>query len=268
MPFAENQGAKIYWEEAGRGTPVLLIMGLAWPSYMWYRTRPLLAAQYRVITYDNRGVARSDVTPGPYPISLMASDAIAVLDAAGIESAHIYGVSMGGMIAQELALQHPARVKSLILGCTASGGPEAVHAAPEVFSVLTRQFPTPEEAARAMNPFIYDAGTPAARIEEDMKIRMEWAPTLEGFTAQLQGIITWEAYSRIAEIAAPTLVIHGETDQLIPPANGTMIAQRIRGSKLVMIPHASHIYSTDQPEPSHRAVVEFLSAQAGRRASV
>jgi 3-oxoadipate enol-lactonase len=267
MPFALNQGVKIYWEETGQGTPVLLIMGLGWPSYMWYRTRPLIAKQHRVITIDNRGVGRSDVPVGPYPISLMASDAAAVLDAAGVERAHVYGVSMGGMITQEFALQYPKRVKSLILGCTASGGPEAVHGEPEVLEVLTRQGMTPEEAALAINPYIYDKSTPKARIDEDMKIRLEWPPTAEGYMAQLQGIFAWEAYSRISQIAAPTLVIHGETDQLVPPVNGKMIAARIPGAKLVMLPHASHIFSTDQPESSHGAVLEFLGAQSGVRAS-
>jgi 3-oxoadipate enol-lactonase len=139
MPFTENGGVKIYWEEEGKGAPVLLIMGLGWPSYMWYRTKPLLTKHYRTITFDNRGAGRSDVPAGPYPIATMASDAAAVLDAAGIESAHIYGVSMGGMIAQEFALQYPKRVKSLILGCTQAGGPEAKHAVPEVLEVITRQ---------------------------------------------------------------------------------------------------------------------------------
>src|SRR6185503_5979369 len=101
MPFINNQGARIYWDEQGTGEPVLLIMGLGYPSAMWYRTRPLLAARYRTIALDNRGVGLSDVPPGPYPIALMASDAAAVLDAGGLESAHVFGISMGGMIAQE-----------------------------------------------------------------------------------------------------------------------------------------------------------------------
>jgi 3-oxoadipate enol-lactonase len=268
MPFTENRGAKIYWEEAGQGEPALLIMGLGWPSYMWHRTRPLMAKQYRTITLDNRGAGRSDVPTGPYPISLMASDAAAVLDAAGVESAHLYGVSMGGMIAQEFALQYPKRVRSLILGCTASGGPQAVRAEPEVLEILTRQGMTPEEAARAINPYIYDQGTPKERIDEDLKIRMEWPATAKGYTAQLQGIIIWEAYSRIAQIAAPTLVIHGETDRLIPAANGELIAERMPGAKLVMLPHASHIFSTDQPTVTHQVVFEFLSAQANHHPSV
>jgi 3-oxoadipate enol-lactonase len=267
MPFTENNGVKIYWEEDGKGAPLLLIMGLGWPSYMWYRTKPLVAKQYRTITFDNRGAGRSDVPAGPYPIATMASDAAAVLDAAGVESAHLYGVSMGGMIAQEFALQYPKRAKSLILGCTAAGGPEAKRAAPEVIEVLTRQGMTPEEAARAINPYIYDKGTPPLGVEEDLKIRLQWTPTFDGYMAQLQGIMMWEAYSRIAQIGVPTLVVHGETDQLVPAENGKLIAQRISRTKLVMIPHASHIYSTDQPEAAHGPVLEFLSAQNVHSAS-
>src|SRR6202044_1765574 len=131
MPFVENQDAKIYWDEQGSGEPLLLIEGLGYPSYMWHRTRPILAQTYRTIVLDNRGVGQSDVPPGVYSIELMASDAAAVLDAAGVQRAHVFGVSMGGMIAQEFALQYPKRVLSLILGCTAAGGPHAGRAEPE-----------------------------------------------------------------------------------------------------------------------------------------
>ena len=154
MPFAENQGARIYWEEQGQGVPILLIRGLGWTAAMWYRTAPILAAQYRTVAFDNRGVGRSDIPPGPYPILLMASDAAAVLDAAGIPRAHILGVSMGGMIAQEFALQYPERVESLILGSTAAGGPHAVPAEPEVLQALFRRGLSPDEFAEVVNPFI------------------------------------------------------------------------------------------------------------------
>jgi len=265
MPFINNQGAKIYWDEQGAGEPVLLIMGLGYPSAMWYRTRPLLTARYRTIALDNRGVGRSDMPPGPYPIGLMASDAAAVLDAAGIESAHVYGVSMGGMIAQEFALQYPERVRSLILGCTAAGGPQAVRAEPEVTQLLmARGNLTPEEAAEATVPFIYDSATSRESIDEDLAMRKDWFPRPEAYLAQLQGILSWEAYSRLSQISVPTLVIHGESDRLVPAGNGKLIAERIPGAKLVLLPHASHLYSTDQTQAAHEAVLEFLAAQTGR----
>jgi len=265
MAFIQNQGAKIYWDERGDGEPLLLIMGLAYPSDMWYRTRPVLAAKFRTIALDNRGVGRSDMPPGPYPIALMASDAAAVLDAAGVESAHVYGVSMGGMIAQELTLQNPKRVRSLILGCTAGGGPTAVQADPEVGQmIMARGVMSPEEAAEAAVPFIYDPGTPRARIDEDLAVRRPWFARPEAYIAQLQGIMAWEAYSRLPQIAAPTLVIHGETDRLVPVANGKLIAARIPGARLVTLPYASHIYMTDQEGPGHRAILEFLASQTER----
>src|SRR5260370_12108397 len=110
MPFITNQGAKIYGDEQGKGEPVLLIMGLGYPSDMWHRTRPVLAAKYRTIALDNRGVGRSEMPHGPYPIDLMASDAVAVLDAAGVDSAHVLRVCIGGMFARELAHGNPGTV--------------------------------------------------------------------------------------------------------------------------------------------------------------
>ena len=115
MAFFQNQGAKIYWDEQGGGDPILLIMGLGYPSYFWHRTRPILTARYRTIALDDRGTGQSDAPAGPYSFALMASDAAAALDAAGVERAHVFRLSMGGMIAQEFALQYPARVRSLIL---------------------------------------------------------------------------------------------------------------------------------------------------------
>lgn len=268
MAFVENQGARIYWDEQGHGPPVLLIMGLGYPSYMWHRTRPVLEAHYKTVALDNRGVGRSDVPPGQYPIALMASDAAAVLDAAGIESAHVFGVSMGGMIAQEFALQYPQRVRSLVLGCTTAGGPTAVRAEPEATQMLmARGKMSPEQAAEAAVPFIYHSATPRERIDEDIAIRRPWFPRPEAYTAQLQGILAWEAYSRLSGIAAPTLVIHGESDRLVPPGNGKLIAERIPGAKLVIIPDASHLFFTDQTETAHRVILDFLKRQTGSTGS-
>ena len=235
-------------------------MGLGWTSHMWYRTRPaLVSANYRTIAFDNRGVGQSDVPPGPYPLALMASDAAAVLDAAGVERAHIHGVSMGGMIAQEFALQFPQRVRSLVLGCTAAGGPNAVQAEPTVIQTLLRTDLNPAEAAEAANSFIYAPGTPRERIDEDMALRLKWNPKREGFMAQLQGIMMWEADSRLSKIASPTLVLHGDGDRLIPDANGRRIASQIPGAHTFWMQGAGHIYSTDQSGVSEKAILEFLS---------
>jgi len=242
MAFVENQRAKIYWDELGQGSPVLLIMGLGYSSVMWHRTRPALAQRYRTVAFDNRGVGLSDVPPGPYSIASMASDAAAVLNAAAIARAHVFGVSMGGMIAQEFALQYPAKTRSLILGCTAAGGPSAVRAESKVADVLMARGMTPEQARDAILPYIYDAATPREKIDEDIRVRQPWLPTPAGYIAQLQAILAWESYSRIAQITAPTLVIHGKSDALVPPGNGELIAKRIPGARLVLLEHARHLF--------------------------
>jgi pimeloyl-ACP methyl ester carboxylesterase len=264
MSFVENQGTRIYWDEQGQGAPVLLIMGLGYPSAAWHRTRPALSQHFRTIALDNRGVGLSDVPPGPYSIATMASDAAAVLDAAGITRAHVFGISMGGMIAQEFALQYPARTRSLILGCTSAGGPSAVRAERIVADVMMARGMSLEQAREAILPYIYDASTPREKIEEDLSLRRRWLPSLQGYMAQLQGILAWESYSRIAQIAVPTLVIHGMSDALVPPGNGELIAQRIPGAKLVLLEHASHLFVTDQTEAAHQEILEFLLSHAAR----
>src|SRR3569833_1334595 len=122
MPYTTNNGVKLYWDSLGQGPPVLLIMGLSFTHEMWYRILPVLTERHRVILFDNRGMGRSDVPRGPYSMRRMAEDAGIVLDAAGVSAAHVSGASMGGMIAQELALRSPSRVLSLVLGCTSYSG--------------------------------------------------------------------------------------------------------------------------------------------------
>jgi 3-oxoadipate enol-lactonase len=264
MAFAVNQGAKIYWDEVGEGAPLLLIMGLGYPSCAWHRIRPFLSDKYRTIALDNRGVGRSGMPPGPYSIALMASDAAAVLDAAGVESAHVFGFSMGGMIAQEFALQYPKRVRSLILGCTSACGPQAVQATPDAAQMLlSRGNMTPEDAAQAAVPFIYAPSTPRKLIDEDLAVRRPWFPKPEAYIAQLQGILAWESHNRLSQIHSPTLVIHGESDRLVPAGNGRIIAENIPGAKLILLANASHIFTTDQLEAARQAVLGFLECPHG-----
>ena len=260
MSFVDNEGTKIYWDEQGSAQrpPILLIMGLGYSSRLWHRTRPMLAQHFRTIAFDNRGVGLSDAPPGPYSIPTMASDAAAVLDAAGVASAHVFGISMGGTIAQEFTLQYPTRTCSLILGCTSPGGPLAIRAERKVADVLFARGMTWAQAREAALQYIYDATTPREKIEEDLCVRQQCLPTPEGYMAQLQGILAWEGHSRLDQITAPTLVIHGNSDQLIPPGNAQLIAERIPGAKLVMLSHASHLFLTDQTEAAHREILDFL----------
>jgi pimeloyl-ACP methyl ester carboxylesterase len=274
MPYVtRDDGVKIYWEDARMEPPstqssqrdeqpLLLIMGLGATLEWWQRLIPVLSPRFRTIVYDNRGVGRSDVPPGPYPIPVMAEDAFAVMEAAGLESAHVFGASMGGMIAQELALNHPSRVRSLILGCTACGGKHVVPATREVGAALNaRSTMTREEAMWVMAPYIFDAGTPRERVAEDIAVRLQATVINDGYFAQLAGIRAWSGtHDRLATLTMPTLVIHGETDQLVPPENGRIIAKAIPHASLVMLPRASHIFFTDQFEASTHALLSFLEA--------
>lgn len=263
MAFVENQGARIYWDEEGQGPPLLLIMGIGATTAWWWRTRPTLAGRFRTLALDNRGAGRSDVPAGPYSMALMASDAAAVLDAAGVRQAHVIGVSMGGMIAQEFALQYPHRILSLVLGCTSPGGPQAVRAEAGAIQLLTgRATMTPEQAEEAVIPFLYAPSTPRERIDEDLAIRRPWYPSPAGYTAQLQAIFAWQAADRLDRITAPTLVLHGQCDRLVPPGNGELLASRIAGAKLTLLANAGHLFTTDQPEATHRAVLTFFDSLA------
>jgi len=254
----------IHWEERGDGDPVLLIMGLSYTLEMWHRVTPALTDRYRVLLFDNRGVGRSDVPAGPYTIPQMAADAVAVLDAAGVQRTHVVGASLGGVVAQELALSYPERVRSLVLACTTCGGAEAVLPEADVISLLaTRGTQTTEEGFRASAPYIYDPGTPTERIEEDLAIRLGTVVSAEGYFAQLMAAVGYDTSERLGAIGVPTLVVHGRSDRLVPPGNGELIARKIPGARLVLLQGASHIMFTDQPEAVGRVLVEFLAEVSG-----
>jgi 3-oxoadipate enol-lactonase len=259
VPFAGRDGVRIFWTAEGDGPPVLLIHGLGYPGAMWYRMLPYLTDAYRTIRPDNRGVGATGVTPGPYTVASMADDAAAVLDDAGVQSAHVVGASMGGFVAQELALRHPDRVRSLVLGCTHCGGADAVQPSPEALAMLLgRATMTPAEAAEAAIAFVYAPGTDRARIDEDVAVRMRQPTSPEGYAKQLEGSASHDTYARLPEISVPTLVVHGTVDRLVDPANAPILAGRIPGARLELLEGASHIFFTDRTEEAGRLLRRFL----------
>ena len=193
MPLARRPGARIWWDQSGTGDPVLLIMGHAYGAGMWHRTVPELAASYRVIGFDNRGVGRSSDPPGPYSVPLMAEDALAVLDAAGAASAHVYGVSLGGAIALQLALDHPGRVRSLILGCTAAS---AGGVPPGALLARARSLLPAAVLNRMAWKLLYGPGTPAARRAEDQQIVRRTRCSGRGRRGQLAGAAGFDVTGR------------------------------------------------------------------------
>ncbi|MFM8896148.1 MAG: alpha/beta fold hydrolase [Actinomycetales bacterium] len=260
MPVIDHDGASLNFEVAGSGPPVLLIMGLGYPMDAWWRVWPWLCEEFTGIRFDNRGVGRtgSDAA-APYTVERMATDGLAVLRAAGFNRAHVWGISMGGMIAQEIAIEQPDAVDRLILGCTHPGGPDAVFS-DEVRALLAnRSGLTPRQAAEVSVPYVYAPTTDPGRIKEDIEVRMAIPTSPEGYDGQLRGVALWQGSGqRLERISAPTLVMHGAQDRLVTAVNGHFIAERIPGAGWLEIPRASHIFWTDQPEVTQQAVTDFL----------
>jgi pimeloyl-ACP methyl ester carboxylesterase len=259
-------GARIAWQQDGPedGPPVLLVMGLAYPAAMWFRLVPALAGRYRVVRVDNRGAGETGDVPGaPYSVETMAGDCLAVLDAAGIDAAHVVAISMGGLIAQEIAVSAPERVRSLCLMATHPGVAHAVFD-PETLAFVTagRADMTVQEAAEASIPFNYAPGTSRELIEQDWAVRIPLACSAAGYAAQVQGTLPWTRFDDLPSVSAPTLVVHGELDRLVLPANGKTVADRIPGAELVLVPDANHLLVTDQPEQVSKVLVDWLDGQA------
>jgi pimeloyl-ACP methyl ester carboxylesterase len=255
---------RLYWEDTGGdGPPVLLIMGLGMNATGWWRTIPALSS-FRVLAFDNRGVGRSERAPGPYTVAQMADDAVSVLDSAGVDTAHVYGISLGGMIAQEVALRHPDRVRALVLGATTRGGSAHVAASDDVVDFIRlRAQMTAEHAVWASVPINYAPRTRAEGghlIAEDIARRLRFPVEAEYYSAQLAAANGHDA--RVEDIRAPTLVVHGEEDVLIPPANGERLAADIPGAELSSWPGAAHLYFTDEPEVD-RQIVAWLNVNPG-----
>ena len=258
---------RLWWDQSGAGDPpLLLVQGLGYTADMWHRILPGLSASRRVIRFDNRGVGRSDVPDGEWSMEEMADDAVRLLDAAGVESAYVFGVSMGGVIAQEVALRHRDRVCALVLGCTHPSGRDAVRASPEAVAMLFDRTPrSPRDAVEASLPFLYAADTDADRIEEDVAVRLRWPLRAKAYWGQLDAMRRHDGLlDRLRGLDLPTLVVHGTADRLVQPDNARLLAEAIPGARLAWLDGASHVFWTDRPDETVRLVVEFLDANPRR----
>ncbi len=252
----------MYYEIHGDGFPLLLVNGLGSDHGEWLCQLPAFAARFRVVLFDNRGAGDSEVPPGPYSTAGMADDASALLAAVGIGRAHVLGVSLGGMIAQELALRHPGRVERLVLACTSPGGTAAVRPSDEALGAFIRSPEgNPEDELRRIIPFLYTERFAREHPEEiaAFAARRLLHPTrADGHASQLAAAIGHAAADRLAEVRARTLVIAGTEDRLVPPVNSQRIADRIPGAKLVLLPGAPHRLFAENAEAFNREVLDFL----------
>lgn len=243
---------ELHWESHGQGPPVLLIMGLGLSGGAWWRTVPVLSRHFRVITFDHRGVGRSQSATYAYTTEALADDAASVLDAAEVASAHVYGISLGGMVAQQLALRHRRRVRSLVLGATHPGGPRAVAPDREVLAFFRRRPDLPqEEAAWASVPYNYGPvcrRRHPSRIAEDVAQRLAHPFPSEAYRAQLCAARLHNCLGRLSRIQAPAMIVHGRHDRLIPVANADLMAERMPEARLEILEHSGHLYPTEQPD--------------------
>ncbi len=262
MPYTEAPGFRMYYETQGAGDPLLLINGWGSDSTEWLFQLPAFAKRFLAIVFDNRGAGRSETPPGPYSTAQMADDAAALLTHLGAARAHVLGVSLGGMVAQEVALRHPDQVRKLVLACTAPGGEGSVRPAPEVLKMFIRSpGGDPEEEIRRVLPFLYSERylrDHPEEIEEFVRRRLADPISVEGHAAQLAAAVSHSAWDRLAAIGAPTLVIAGDGEMVVPTENSRRIAERIPGAKLVILPGAPHRLFAENAEDFNRVVISFL----------
>ena len=264
MPYIERAGARIHYVVTGpkTGEPVVLVMGLGMDMSGWDDMLPYLEG-YRVLRIDNRGAGLSDAPNRPYSIPGMARDVIAAMDAAGMKDAHIYGASLGSMIAQEIALSHRDRVRTLILGCPSPGVLSVPGSLQMMQLLLTRTRYTPEQAFARAAPFLFHNALGQPEVLKKALLARTTAPFRPvGFRRQLEAVLRWSSLRRLPFLRVPTLVIHGDHDRLIPTINGRIIARLIRGAKLHIVKGAGHVYSVDAPGEAAREAVGFMRQYA------
>lgn len=253
---ADSNGVSIAWSQTGDGPPLLLIHGLGYARWGWEPLVPLLEPHARVIDFDNRGIGESDVPPGPYSAQEMMADALAVLDAAGVRSAHVVGTSLGGMIAQELAAAHPDRVDRLVLMSTTPGGPAAFPMPQVTVDLLSRAATMdPVEALRAfVENALGDEPNPAV-VERILYHRTTNPQEPRGWQAQAVAGTTFELGEK--EIAVPTLVLHGTSDRVVDVRNAEVLADRIPGAEVVTMV-GGHLMFWEDPGKVAGLIIEFL----------
>jgi pimeloyl-ACP methyl ester carboxylesterase len=273
MPCTRNGTVELHWESTGEGPAVLLIAGQGMTVAGWWATTPVLAGSFRVIAFDNRGTGGSSRMRWPYTVAQMADDAVAVLDAAGERSAHVYGISLGSLVAQELALRHPDRVDALVLGSSSAGGFAAYKPPPSSFAqtfLVRAGTMGPEEAEWAAVPYTYAEKTRRLhgdRIATDIAHRMSSPPEPVAYMHQAGAVATHDAYDRLNQMVAPTLVVHGEQDVFIPPANALVLAERIPAAELRLWPDAAHMFPIDEPQADGEIARFLLDHSAARPAT-
>jgi 3-oxoadipate enol-lactonase len=264
MPTTQVGSQTVYYDDYDTGHPVLFLTGLGSTREGWWKQIEPFSEKLRVINMDNRDAGDSAVCTEPYAIADMAEDTAGVILNLKLGPTHIIAISMGGMIAQELAIVHPELVDKLVLVSTTAGGPTSVNAKPEIGALLMSQEPDLEKRLRVTFTAIAGEGYMAKHpedLEQIVKHALAKPMSAESYGRQFGACMGhWGlgTADRLAQIAAPTLVVHGADDPLIPYPNGQYLAEHIKGARLITLPGVGHLAMIEAPERLNRQVMQFL----------
>ena len=262
MPKIKANGINIYYEIHGRGDPLVLIMGLRRNAEWWYCQIPALSEHFQVLVFDNRGAGRSDQPEEEYSISLFADDTAALMKSLGLSSAHVLGISMGGYIGQELAIDYPEMVRRLILGCTGPGGSQAVLMSPErLTKFIANKGLSPEDILLKDMDIYFSKRFIQERpekIKEFVEISRRYYQPPESFLRQFAACQKHDTFERLQRIAQPTLIMTGDDDPLVPPGNSRILKEMIPQSRLEFFPAGRHCFFMEFASKFNQRVIDFL----------
>jgi pimeloyl-ACP methyl ester carboxylesterase len=261
MSTTVREGVSLYYEVHGHGEPLLLIMGLGANAHFWEFQIPAFAERYRTIVFDNRGAGRSDKPAGPYTIQQLADDAVQILEAAGAHRAHVLGLSMGGMIAQDLALRHPERVASLALAATFARPDEQAKTL-RMDSAFDPKTVETKQIFRFMMSMVLSPEF-IQREKEWLRGLLEKAQaygfSVEAFLAQASAVMNHDAAEKLKTLQMPTLVLTGTQDLLVPPHHSDELARLIPGARLVKVEGGTHGFNVERKDEFNQIVLDFFS---------
>jgi len=270
MPVATINNVEIHYDVLGTDGPVVIfVSGLGMRGEQWTPlSRALVTRGFRAIQFDHRDIGRSSPMRGiDYSLVDMATDTLAVLDHAGVQKAHVVGISMGGMIAQEMLLRSPERFFRAVLMATWAGGQTAKM--PESWLVELLAAPVDKDDAAAVDAHLrrlYAAITAPGFAEKNphlidmvVSFALDQAPASDVVARQLRAVGRFSSWDRLPDVAVPTLVVHGDADPLIPYENGEMLSRRIPGARLRSLPRVGHLVPLEAPLETFGAIVDFLS---------
>ncbi|MFN7989476.1 MAG: alpha/beta fold hydrolase [Thermoanaerobaculia bacterium] len=262
MPFVDRKSHRLSYEVLGRADapPLLLVMGMSFSMRAWGPLPQHLARDFRVVFFDNRGAGESTAPLRPFGMGDLADDADAVLEAAGAGPACVFGISMGGMVALELALRHPERVRALALGATFAGWRRSRKASAAVMAQLVAGGALSRLGAHRL---IARALVSRALWKDDLERFGAWVESAgrvspRVLSQQVAAVTAWDAWEKLGGIRVPTLVLSGDADRLVPLENSRRLAEAIPGARLVLLPGAGHCFPLERFEETEREVAGFF----------